>query len=77
MGLFNRKRDQQNDGEVPVVDESLREAIDWKPDGHALSIMIVLSVISFMVSLDACIIVTSLSVSLLVITTCRGAYGKN
>lgn len=65
MGFLNRKREQPDDGRVEMVDESLREAVDWKPDRHALSIMIVLSVISFMVSLDACIIVTSLSVSLL------------
>jgi MFS family permease len=35
----------------------------WKPSTHELLIMIALSVISFMVALDACIIVTSLTVS--------------
>lgn len=69
MGFLNRKQEQQKDGGVAMVDESLREAVDWKPDRYALSIMVVLSVISFMVSLDACIIVTSLSVSLLPILT--------
>ena len=33
----------------------------WKPSTHQLLIMITLSVISFMVALDACIIVTSLN----------------
>ena len=37
--------------------------LDWKPSTHQLLIMITLSVVSFMVALDACIIVTSLSVS--------------
>lgn len=46
-----------------VADESLRQAADWKPNPHQLMIMLVLSVISFMVSLDATIIVTSLDVS--------------
>lgn len=69
MGFLHRKQEQQKDGEAAMVDESLREAVDWKPDRHALSIMVVLSVISFMVSLDACIIVTSLSVSLLLTLT--------
>ena len=46
-----------------MVDESLvRKAPEWKPNAHELMIMITLSVISFMVALDACIIVTSLSV---------------
>lgn len=39
-------------------------SLDWKPTTHQLLIMVTLSIISFMVSLDACIIVTSLSVSL-------------
>jgi hypothetical protein len=36
---------------------------EWRPSVHEVLIMIVLSTISLMVSLDACIIVTSLSVS--------------
>ena len=38
-------------------------SLDWKPTTHQLLIMVTLSIVSFMVSLDACIIVTSLSVS--------------
>lgn len=36
---------------------------EWSPTRHELLIMITLSIISLMVALDACIIVTSLSVS--------------
>lgn len=35
----------------------------WSPTRHELLIMLTLSIISLMVALDACIIVTSLSVS--------------
>lgn len=64
MGLGRDKH--QPEVSVPeVVDESLQQAsdLDWKPNTQQLMIMVVLSVISFMVSLDATIIVTSLSVS--------------
>lgn len=74
MGFLNRKREHEKDGGATLVDESLREAVDWKPDRHALSIMIVLSIISFMVSLDACIIITSLSVSASSFVFCWGMY---
>lgn len=62
MGLFQRDSKQQPEDKLKVVDESLRQETEWKPTTHQLMIMIALSVISFMVSLDACIIVTSLSV---------------
>lgn len=61
MGLFQRGSKQPED-KLEVVDESLRQETEWKPTTHQLMIMVALSVISFMVSLDACIIVTSLSV---------------
>lgn len=48
-----------------MADESLQEKVEWKPTTQQLLIMVVLSVISFMVSLDATIIVTSLNVSAL------------
>ena len=35
----------------------------WSPSSHELSIMVVLSILSLMVSLDASVIVTSLNVS--------------
>lgn len=76
MGILDRKREQRDDQGAGMVDESLREAVDWKPDRHALSIMIVLSVISFMVALDACVIVTSLSVSFLCSCYCSLARLK-
>lgn len=60
---FRRGNKQQPEVGHEVVDESLQQAEDWKPNTQQLMVMIVLSVISFMVSLDACIIVTSLSVS--------------
>ncbi len=41
----------------------------WKPSTHELSIMISLSVISFMIALDASVIVTSLSVRILTLAT--------
>lgn len=62
MGLFQRRSEQQPEDKLQVVDESLRQETEWKPTTHQLMIMVALSVISFMVSLDACIIVTSLSV---------------
>lgn len=62
MGLFQRDSKQQSEDKLEVVDESLRQETEWKPTTHQLMIMVALSVISFMVSLDACIIVTSLSV---------------
>lgn len=62
MGLFQRDSNRQPEAKLEVVDESLRQETEWKPTTHQLMIMIALSVISFMVSLDACIIVTSLSV---------------
>lgn len=42
---------------------SARKQDDWTPSTHELMIMTVLSLVSLMVSLDACIIVTSLAVS--------------
>lgn len=63
MGL--RQDKQQPRVSAPeMVDESLEETGDfeWKPNTQQLMVMVVLSIISFMVSLDATIIVTSLSV---------------
>lgn len=42
---------------------SARKHDDWSPNAHELMIMMVLSLVSLMVSLDACIIVTSLAAS--------------
>lgn len=63
---FLREKQQPQVAEPEVVDESLQQKsdLDWKPNTQQLMIMLVLSVISFMVSLDATIIVTSLSVSI-------------
>ncbi len=66
------KQEQQGEAEAHVahaamVDESVSQGaspLDWKPTNHQLLIMIILSIISFMVALDACIVVTSISVSL-------------
>jgi uncharacterized membrane protein len=41
-----------------------RTASHWSPNRHQVLIMLALSLISFMVALDACIIVTSLNVGL-------------
>ncbi|CAN8097880.1 unnamed protein product [Discula destructiva] len=62
MGL-GRTKQQTEVSEAKMVDESLQQAgeLDWKPNTQQLMVMFVLSVISFMVSLDATIIVTSLS----------------
>lgn len=63
---FLREKQQPQVSEPEVVDESLQQQkgdLDWKPNTQQLMIMVVLSVCSFMVSLDATIIVTSLSVS--------------
>ncbi|ROW08313.1 hypothetical protein VMCG_03205 [Cytospora schulzeri] len=60
MGLFRRDTKPQED-KPEVADESLRQATEWQPTTHQKLIMWMLSIISFMVSLDACIIVTSLS----------------
>lgn len=76
MGFLNRKREQRSEEAVEMADEAVREAADWKPDRYALSIMIVLSIISFMVALDACIIVTSLSVSIICLRSYYLADGK-
>lgn len=61
---FRRDKQEPQVPEPEVVDESLQQAgeLDWKPNTQQLMVMVVLSVISFMVSLDATIIVTSLSV---------------
>ncbi|POS77854.1 major facilitator superfamily transporter [Diaporthe helianthi] len=61
MGLFQHNSKEQPEAKLEVVDESLRQETEWKPTTHQVMIMVALSVISFMVSLDACIIVTSLS----------------
>ncbi|KAF3761690.1 MFS general substrate transporter [Cryphonectria parasitica EP155] len=60
---FRRNSEQQQPELRPALadDEALSPTLGWKPSGHELMIMIVLSVISCMVSLDATIIVTSLS----------------
>lgn len=54
------------DEDVEAVQQSATGTPEWKPSVHELLIMGVLSTISLMVSLDACIIVTSLSVSTLI-----------
>lgn len=61
MGI---RRDNKQEPEVrlDMVDESLRQTAEWKPTIQQLMVMLVLSIISMMVSLDATIIVTSLSV---------------
>lgn len=73
MGLFrsasktNSKppstTDTQSNETSMMADEALRaDAAEWKPSTHEMLIMITLSVISLMTALDACIIITSLSV---------------
>ncbi|KIW12222.1 hypothetical protein PV08_09498 [Exophiala spinifera] len=50
------------DGRVPAETETeIRDVPPWKPSGHELAIMLTLAVISLMVSVDATIIITSLS----------------
>ncbi|KAF3020112.1 hypothetical protein E8E14_006144 [Neopestalotiopsis sp. 37M] len=49
------------DFDLEAVHRSTANTSEWKPSFHELLIMIVLSLISLMVALDACIIVTSLS----------------
>ncbi|KAJ9130780.1 Major facilitator superfamily transporter [Pleurostoma richardsiae] len=66
MGFLGRdareRKLEQPAVSVELVDESLcEEAPGWKPSTHELLVMLTLSVVSFMVALDACIIVTSLS----------------
>jgi hypothetical protein len=47
-------------GEMGATESSTKE---WKPSTHELLIMISLAIITFMISLDACIVATSLHVS--------------
>ncbi|ETS85295.1 hypothetical protein PFICI_03320 [Pestalotiopsis fici W106-1] len=49
------------DSDLEAVHRDTSEAAGWKPSFHELLIMVALSLISLMVALDACIIVTSLS----------------
>ncbi len=57
-------------------DQQLSEAtasvvgLEWNPSRRELAIMAVLSALSLMVALDACIIVTSLSVRLSILLYC-------
>lgn len=66
MGFGRPKEDHQvSESEmVGSLDEPLQQAgeLDWRPNPQQIMVMVVLSVISFMVALDATIIVTSLSV---------------
>lgn len=50
----------RGDGAVPDTDNAGK----WRPSGHELMVMITLAVVSLMVSLDATVIITSLSVQL-------------
>ena len=43
-------------------ESELPAALEWKPSTHELLIMLTLSIVSFMVALDACIVVTSIGV---------------
>ena len=55
----------------PASDHHIvRPELDWKPTGHELAIMLILSLTSFVVSLDATVIVTSIGVSGLYARTC-------
>jgi len=54
IGIKDCQRSQDDESTEPV----------WKPTTHEFLIMISLAIISIMISLDATIIVTSLSVSL-------------
>jgi hypothetical protein len=50
---------------VQEVDEAQKPAPqEWKPSFHQVVILISLAIISLMISLDATIIITSLSVSM-------------
>lgn len=62
MGFRRSNKAQPEAQPESMADESLRPKVEWQPTTQELMIMIVLSVISFMVALDATIIVTSLSV---------------
>jgi hypothetical protein len=49
---------------VEETDEAqIIEPKEWKPSLHQVAILLSLAIISFMISLDATIIITSLSVS--------------
>lgn len=52
-----KQTDREQDGEALK-----NAALEWKPSRQELMIMLTLAIVSFMVSLDATVIVTSLSV---------------
>lgn len=65
MGFRRTEKHGAEVSQPEMVDESIKqqaEDLDWKPNTQQIMVMVVLSLISFMVSLDATIIVTSLSV---------------
>lgn len=64
MGFRKSEKHGAEVSQPEMVDESIKQAedLDWKPNTQQIMVMVVLSLISFMVSLDATIIVTSLSV---------------
>lgn len=64
---FRRDKQGPEVSEPKMVDESIQPQagdpdLDWKPNTQQKLVMLILSIISFMVSLDATIIVTSLNV---------------
>lgn len=61
--MANIARYVDEDGHLPPETETGNGGFPaWKPTGHELAIMLTLAIISLMVSLDATIIITSLSV---------------
>lgn len=57
MGLFRNNTKQQPEAKAEMVDESLRKAPpEWQPTIHEKLIMLMLSLISFMVSLVSSIV---------------------
>lgn len=67
---IEQKDDHRSSGDEPMANPAHSDAesstpkhTDWSPNTHELMIMMVLSLVSLMVSLDACIIVTSIAVS--------------
>lgn len=58
---FSLSSSLSNDRFLPS-DEHVAHQISWAPSNRQVLIMITLSVLSFMVALDSCIIITSLNV---------------
>lgn len=60
--MANVAQHVDEDVHLPSTEPENVDVPAWKPSGHELAIMLTLAIISLMVSLDATIIITSLSV---------------